>query len=106
MIIGDAGNCMLQYPLVPTTCNLGIKTEEERFAEMSDDEKAAFREKLIEKMHADNLCYSGCFSLESSLVKTGSVAAKESDASNARERQGKARHETRHEVPLEMSGAE
>ncbi len=57
----NTGSWMIQHPLVQTLCNLDRK-EAEQYAGMSDVEKAAFRDKLIEKMHADNICYAGCFS--------------------------------------------
>jgi len=102
----DWESCMLQYPLMPTICNLGIKTEEEHYAGMSDDEKAAFRETLIEIMHARNVCYTGRFSPQALPGEEERVAEKESNASKTSEHRGNVHHESHHEVPLEMFGPE
>jgi hypothetical protein len=85
MNVHDAGGCMLQYPLVPIMRNQGIKTEKERYAGMSDKEKAAFREKLIEDLHARNVCYAGCFLPEYSSEMTEDAAEKEHGDSKTRE---------------------
>ena len=61
MHIEYARSYMIQYPLFPTACRLAIKTEDERYGELPEDEKKAFCRESAERLHADNLCYSSSF---------------------------------------------
>ncbi len=59
----EDSSCMMQFPPIPTLCSLSIKAGDDRYDELPEDAKADFCKKLAEKLHEDNVCYSGCFSL-------------------------------------------
>ncbi len=87
MEIENAGSCMLQRIPAPTLCNLAVKMEDDRYAEMSEKEREEFRRKQGEKMHRDNACYSCALSFDLSL------AEKERIVPGAHERERTMKHE-------------